>query len=95
MGGSERLHSLKLRVHGGTAGFGRSSFTLGDGTKEELPIRDRVRSGGKTHEFELPGDRRTIDSFELWYSKERLNECPDVVGERKQGTSCSSTAFGC
>jgi hypothetical protein len=30
------------------------------------------------HEFALPGDRRSFDSFEVWYGKERLNQRPEV-----------------
>lgn len=51
---------------------------FGDGTKEELGIAECVRPGGKTREIELPGERRTIDGVEPWYSKENLDTRPEV-----------------
>ena len=76
--GSGQFHTIQLRVNGGGVEFERLVVHFADGTKEELPVQDHVSSGGKTHELDLPGDRRAINSVELWYSKEHLNERPEV-----------------
>ena len=76
--GSGQFHTIQLRVNGGGVEFERLVVHFADGTKEELPVQDHVRSGGKTHELDLPGDRRAIDSVELWYSKDHVNERPEV-----------------
>ena len=78
--GSEagQFHSIQLRVSGGPVEFRRVIVHFGDGTKEELAVAERVRSGGKTRELDLPSERRTIDSVELRYSKENLDTRPEV-----------------
>ena len=73
------FHKIQLRVNDGAVEFQRVVVHFGNGTQEELPVADRVRSGGKTHEIELPGERRTIDGVELWYSKEYLDTRPEVT----------------
>jgi len=78
VGGSETFHTIQLRVSNGAVEFERVVVHFGDGTQEELPIRDRVRSGGKTHEIDLPGEHRTIDSVELWYGKDKWDTRPEV-----------------
>jgi hypothetical protein len=72
------FHRIQLRVSGGAVEFQRVVVHFGDGSKEELPVAERVRSGGKTREIELPGERRTIDRVQLWYSKENLDTRPEV-----------------
>ena len=41
-------------------------------------MQNRIRDGGKSKELPRAGDRRTIDSVELWYSKENLSTRPEV-----------------
>ena len=79
--GSEagQFHGVQLRVGGGPVEFQRVIVHFGDGTHEELADAERVRSGGKTRELNLPGERRTIDSVELCYSKEKLDTRPEVA----------------
>jgi len=78
VGGSERFQTVQLRVEGGAVEFQRVVVHFADGTQEELAVRDRIRSGGKSHKFDLPGGRRAIDSVELWYGKERWENRPEV-----------------
>src|ERR1700747_365236 len=73
VGGSEQFHSIQLRVNGGGVEFERLVVHFADGSKDELPVQEHVRSGGKTHELDLPGDHRALDSVELWYSKDHLD----------------------
>ena len=73
-----QFHKIQLRVHGGAVDFQRVVIHYGNGDKEELPVQDRIRDGGKTKSLELPGERRTIESVELWYSKEHLDTRPEV-----------------
>jgi hypothetical protein len=78
VGGPERFHTIQLRVEGGAVEFQRVVVHFADGTQEELRIQDRVRSGGKSHEVDLPGEHRAIDSVELWYAKEKWENRPEV-----------------
>jgi hypothetical protein len=73
------FRKLQLRVNGGAIDVQRLVVHFGNGAKEELAVAaDRIRSGGKTPELDLPGERRTIDSVELWYSKEYAETRPEV-----------------
>ena len=72
------FHKIQLRVNGGSVEFQRVVVHFKNGTQEELPIGARIRSGGKSRAIDLPGERRMIDSVELWYSKEKWDTRPDV-----------------
>jgi len=76
--GSGLFHTIQLRVNGGGVEFERLVVHFADGGKEELAVQDHVRSGGKTHELDLPGDRRALNSVELWYSKEHVDERAEI-----------------
>ena len=76
--GAGEFHKIQLRVNGGAVELQRLVVHFGNGTQEELAVAERVRSGGKTAEIDLPGERRAIESVELWYSKEYVDTRPEV-----------------
>jgi hypothetical protein len=79
VGSSEgRFRAIQLRVSGGAIEFQRVVMHFGNGTQEELVIRERIPSGGVTRPIDLPGERRIIQSVELWYGKERWEHRPKV-----------------
>ena len=79
VGGSDgRFRAIQLRVSGGAIEFGRVVVHFGNGSAEELAIRERIRDGGSTRAIDLPGERRIIESVELWYGKERWERHPKV-----------------
>ena len=49
-----------------------------NGTHEEIPIRAHIPDGGHTRAIDLPGDRRMIQSVDLWYSKGNWSRRPKV-----------------
>ena len=73
-----RFRAIQLRVSGGAIEFERVLVHFGDGTQEDLAIRERIPSGGRTRAIDLPGERRVIESVELWYSKEKWEHRPKV-----------------
>lgn len=73
-----RFRAIQLRVSGGAVYFERVVVHFGDGTQEELVIRDKIPSGGATRAIDLPGERRVIESVELWYGKDRWEHRPKV-----------------
>jgi hypothetical protein len=73
-----RFRAIQLRVSGGEIFFERVVVHFGNGTQEELVVRDRIPSGGSTRAIDLPGDRRVIESVELWYGKGRWEHRPKV-----------------
>jgi hypothetical protein len=73
-----RFRAIQLRVSGGAIYFERVVVHFGNGTQEELVIRDKIPSGGSTRAIDLPGERRVIESVELWYGKDRWEHRPKV-----------------
>ena len=76
--GDGRFRAIQLRISGGAIEFQRVVVHFGNGTQEDLVIRERIPNGGVTRAIDLPGDRRVIESVELWYSKERWERHPKV-----------------
>jgi hypothetical protein len=73
-----RFHAIQLRVSGGAIEFQRVVVHFGNGTQEDIVVRERIPSGGRTRAIELPGELRVIQSLELWYSKEPWEKRPTV-----------------
>jgi hypothetical protein len=73
-----RFRAIQLRVSGGTIDFQRVVVHFGNGSQEELVFRERIPSGGRTRPLDLPGERRVIESVEMWYSKENWRRKPRV-----------------
>jgi len=72
------FRAIQLRVHGAAVNFDRVVVRYGNGTQEELQIRNRIPDGGTTRIIDLPGDRRIIQSVDLWYSKDKWTRRPKV-----------------
>jgi hypothetical protein len=73
-----RFRAIQLRVSGGAVYFERVIVHFNNGSHEELIIRDHIPSGGATRAIDLPGERRVIESVELWYGKDRWEHRPKV-----------------
>ena len=75
---TERSGRSSCGFTGGAVNFDRVIVRYGNGTQEELQIRNRIESGGRTRIIDLPGDRRIIQSVELWYGKDTWRTRPKV-----------------
>ncbi len=73
------FRAIQLRVSGGAINFDRVIVRYGNGTFDQIPIRARIPDHGQTRVIDLPGDRRVIQSLDLWYSKDRWNRRPKVT----------------
>ncbi|HMI54137.1 MAG TPA: hypothetical protein VK525_21685 [Candidatus Saccharimonadales bacterium] len=73
-----RFRAIQLRVSGGPIEFQRVVVHYGNGSQEEVAVRESIPSGGKTRAIDLPGERRVIESVEIWYAKERMHSSPKV-----------------
>jgi hypothetical protein len=74
-----KFRAIQLRVSGGAIEFERVLVHYGNGSTEELAIRSTIPDGGSTRLIDLPGDRRVIESVELWYSKASWSHRPKVI----------------
>jgi hypothetical protein len=72
------FRAIQLRVSGGDVRFDRLIVRYGNGTQDELAVRDLIRAGGQTRIIDLPGDRRIIQSLDLWYGKANWTRRPKV-----------------
>ena len=72
------FHVLQLRVSDPIF-FDRVVVHFGDGTSEELALRGRIWPGGGNHIIGLTGQRRMVESVELWYYKEPWEHQPRVI----------------
>ena len=70
--------AIQLRVSGGAIRFDRVIVRYGNGTQEELAIRDLIPAGGRTRIIDLPGDRRIIRNVDFWYAKASWRRRPKV-----------------
>jgi hypothetical protein len=76
--GDGKFRAVQLRVSGGAIDFQRVIVHFGDGSVQEVVFRERIQSGGRTRPLDLNGDRRRIESVEIWYSKESWHRKPRV-----------------
>jgi hypothetical protein len=72
------FRTIQLRVSGEAMFLDRVVMHFGNGTSQELIVSQRISPGGKDYVIELPGERRTLESVELWYYKEPWGHNPRV-----------------
>jgi hypothetical protein len=60
---------IQILVENSAVVFDRIVVHYGNGTQYAVPVAMRIPAGGKTREIDLPGDRRWIDSVEVWYQR--------------------------
>jgi hypothetical protein len=66
--------AIQIRVLRGPVEFSRVVVHFGNGTSEEIAIRERIPAGGQTRPIDLPGARRVLQSVEFWYGKANWRE---------------------
>jgi hypothetical protein len=64
-----RFRELQLRVTGGPVEFYRVVVNYGNGQKDELEVREKIRAGGETRAIDLKGNERVINSVDFFYGK--------------------------
>ena len=73
------FHTIQLRVSGDAIFLDRVVVHFGDGTSEQLAVRGRIWPEGRNHTIDLSGERRAVESVELWYYKEPWEHNPRVT----------------
>jgi len=70
VGKSEGIfNSLQIRVDRAPIEFNRVEVHYGNGSSEDLSIKQRLRPGERTRWIDLRGHDRAISSVEFWYEK--------------------------
>jgi hypothetical protein len=70
--------TIQLRVRGDAIFFERLVIHFDNGASHELVVSDRISPEGENYIIQLPGERRTLESVELWYYKEPWGHMPRV-----------------
>ena len=63
------FRSIQLRVTGAPVEFYRVVVNYGNGTSEEVEVRENIRAGGQTRAIDLRGTDRIINSVDFLYGK--------------------------
>jgi hypothetical protein len=64
-----KFRSIQLRVIGAPVEFYRVVVRYGNGTSDEVEVRERIPAGGQTRAIDLRGDDRVINSVDFFYGK--------------------------
>lgn len=73
------FHAIQLRVGGDAIFFDRIVVHFGDGTSEVLAVQGRIWPDGRNHIIGFSGERRVVESVEVWYYKEAWEHSPRVM----------------
>ena len=73
------FHAIQLRVTGDAIFFDRVVVHFGDGTTEAQAIQGRIWPDGRNHIIGFSGERRVVESVEVWYYKEAWKHSPRVM----------------
>jgi len=71
--------SIQLRISGDPIFFDRVIVHFDNGTSQALPIRDRLSPSAKNNILDFHGERRAIESVELWYFNQHWAQSPTVI----------------
>jgi len=71
--------SIKLTVQRAAVDFHRVVVYYGNGTKQELELRNTIPAGGETRIIDLTGNERIINRVEFWYDARTIRGRRAVV----------------
>lgn len=74
----DKFRAIQFRVDGGMVKFTKVIVHFRNGTREELDVRANIPSGGRSGSIDLPGQRRSIQSVEMWYGKANWRTRPTI-----------------
>jgi hypothetical protein len=60
---------IQIYVERAAVNFDRVEVHYGNGTHYPVRLAASIPAGGRTREIDLPGDKRWIESVEVWYRR--------------------------
>jgi hypothetical protein len=66
------FRAIQLRVERAPIEFNRVVVHYSNGQSDPVPVRERIAEGGASRAIDLPGQRRAIQSVEIWYERAKL-----------------------
>jgi hypothetical protein len=73
------FRGVKLTVQRAAIDFHRVVVHYGNGTKQELELRNTIPAGGETRIIDLTGNERIINRVEFWYDAKTIRGRRAVV----------------
>jgi hypothetical protein len=64
---------VQLRVEQAAVDFDRVVVRFENGSEVPVQVSNVIKAGGRTREIDLPGEKRYIDSVEIWYKRANWN----------------------
>lgn len=74
-----RFTALKIMVKKGGINMHKLVVHFGDGSSEELELRNEIPAGGESRVIDLPGKRRVIHHVVFWYDTKNFADRKAVV----------------
>ena len=71
--------SIKLTVQRAAVDFHRVVVHYGNGTKQEIELRNTIPAGGESRSIDLNGSERVINRVEFWYDAKTIRGRRAVV----------------
>jgi hypothetical protein len=71
--------SLRLRVKRSPVEIFKCTVVFGDGSQQEIELREQIRAGGQSRIIDLKGNHRVIRKIVLWYSSPRPLKRQSIV----------------
>ena len=71
--------SIKITVQRASVDFHRVVVHYGNGTKQEVELRNTIRAGGESRAIDLTGADRVINRVEFWYDANTIRGRRAVV----------------
>jgi hypothetical protein len=78
-GARGEFRGVKLTVQRHPVDFHRVVVFYGNGTKQELELRNTIPAGGETRIIDLTGNERIINRVEFWYDAKTIRGRRAVV----------------
>lgn len=74
-----RFSAIKLMVKRSPINLHKVIVHYGNGTKQEVNVRDRIAAGGETRAIDIRGGKRIISKVVFWYDTKGIADKKGVV----------------
>lgn len=74
-----RFTAVKLMVKRGGINMHKMVIHFGDGSRQDVELRNNIPAGGESRVINLEGERRVINRVEFWYDTKNLAPGKAVV----------------
>ncbi len=71
--------ALKIKVNRSALNMHKMVIHFGDGSNEEVAVRNNFKAGQESRVIDLPGNRRVITKVVFWYDTKNLKKSRAVV----------------